>query len=944
MRSSKDLAGRALRAALVLVAASCTRESPTVTPLDAPSGADVVVSVSVSPALDSLDVGETVQLVASALDRNGGAVAADVSWSSATPAVAVVDGSGLVTALDQGSAVVMARAGGRSGTATLVVHDPRPPAAPSQLTVVPVSDRAVALAWTDDSDNEDAFVVERQPAPDVAPGPTASEEAAWVEVVVVDAGRTAARDTALAPATTYRYRVLARNENGDSEATEPAEATTYEVLGILTGALDDGTQNVPYEVTLEAEGGDGAFVWRVAAGGLPAGLSLSVDGVLDGTPGEVGDAAFTLEVSSGGQTLTRSYTLTVNERILPPEVESATLPDGAVGKAYAATLEASHGDGHYAWTLVSGALPDGLALALDGTVSGTPAAVGTSTFTVSVTSAEMGDTGVVSLTVHPALEVTSGSLEPGRVGAPYEATLEAAGGDGTYAWSLDGGHTPWLAVTPVGVLSGTPPVEGDVDVALTVVSGDGQSAHALLSLRVLGVLSIETSSLPDGELGVAYGATLSATGGSGDNAWAITSGALPGGLSLDAASGSISGMPTGVASTSFTVRASSSDGQADTAELQLSVGPGPVSIVTSALPSAQVGTPYLATLAASGGDGATYAWSLVAGSLPAGLSLSPGGSISGTPTAEGSSVVTVQAESGGRSGSRDLALSVSALPVEGYDIELVYLTALSATHEAAFESARTRWEHVIVADVEDEGPLSKCGTFHPATPGGVDDLAIYVTVDSIDGPFNTLGQAGPCYIRSNGLPITGAMTFDGADLDWLADHGQLVSTILHEMGHVLGIGTTWSRLDLLDGTCTEDPIFTGTGAVAAFDAAGGASYVEGGKVPVENQGSPGDGSNCAHWRESVLGRELMTPTLSGSGSNPLSLITIASLEDEGYVVDPAAASAYSLPAGGPSGVAGSGGPVLRLGNDVLPTPRYMVHPDGRIEQVAPGGATRKRRE
>ncbi len=64
--------------------------------------------------------------------------------------------------------------------------------------------------------------------------------------------------------------------------------------------------------------------------------------------------------------------------------------------------------------------------------------------------------------------------------------------------------------------------------------------------------------------------------------------------------------------------------------------------------------------------------------------------------------------------------------------------------------ARSRWESVITGDVADQvGALAPCGSFHPATPGGVDDLIIYVTVDSIDGPFNTLGRAEPCYIPSS---------------------------------------------------------------------------------------------------------------------------------------------------------------------------------------------------
>jgi len=284
--------------------------------------------------------------------------------------------------------------------------------------------------------------------------------------------------------------------------------------------------------------------------------------------------------------------------------------------------------------------------------------------------------------------------------------------------------------------------------------------------------------------------------------------------------------------------------------------------------------------------------------------------------------------------SADLPFDLSA-PTAGYDIDLVYLSSLSEAHKAAFENARSRWEKVIVGDVPDVTvSLPKCDDYHPATPGGVDDLVIYVTVDSIDGPFGTLGRAGPCYVRDDGTPITGAMTFDQADLDWLAQHDLLVSTILHEMGHVVGVGSTWSKLGLLSGTCAQDPVFTGTSARQAFDAVGGTTYAGGGKVPVENTGAVGDGRNCGHWRESVLGPELMTPILMAGSSNPLSIVTIQALADEGYVVNPDAADVYALPAPAPVGAAPArDGVRLRLDDDILQMPRYAVGPGGRIERT-----------
>jgi Putative Ig domain len=146
-------------------------------------------------------------------------------------------------------------------------------------------------------------------------------------------------------------------------------------------------------------------------------------------------------------------------------------------------------------------------------------------------------------------------------------------------------------------------------------------------------LAVTTSSLPTGEVGVAYAATLSASGGTPPYQWSIKSGALPAGLSLSA-SGSISGTPTATigAPVTFQIKDSSSPALTQSVVLSLTLNTA-LAVTTTALPGAQVGRPYTATLAATGGT-PPLTWSLAAGTLPAGLSLTPSsGVISGTPTA-----------------------------------------------------------------------------------------------------------------------------------------------------------------------------------------------------------------------------------------------------------------------------------------------------------------------
>ncbi len=133
------------------------------------------------------------------------------------------------------------------------------------------------------------------------------------------------------------------------------------------------------------------------------------------------------------------------------------------------------------------------------------------------------------------------------------------------------------------------------------------------------------------------------------------------------------------------------------------------------------------------------------------------------------------------------------------------------------------------------------------------------------------------------------MAFDTADLKQMQQNGTLKDVITHEMGHVLGIGTIWSFKNLLKKGGTSNPTFTGKAAMKAFGALRGSGPKE---VPVENTGGPGTADS--HWRETVFRNELMTGFI-GSTGNPLSRMTVASLQDLGYVVDLNAAEAYSLP-------------------------------------------------
>jgi hypothetical protein len=318
-----------------------------------------------------------------------------------------------------------------------------------------------------------------------------------------------------------------------------------------------------------------------------------------------------------------------------------------------------------------------------------------------------------------------------------------------------------------------------------------------------------------------------------------------------------------------------------------------------------------------------------------------GGSVSPeTVTTNGNGVASASWVLGPHIGLNTLVASVPSLdPVTfnltscgAYCIDIRYVGTISQSLRAAFTNARQRWEQVIVGDLPpvqlniaagackdaNDDPLVN----HPAINETIDDLLIYIQVDSIDGPGGILGSAGPCFIRNaSRLPLFGVMRFDRADLLLMEQNGLLDDVVLHEVGHVLGFPTIWNdaQFELLVGSGTDNPYFTGSNAVSRFQLAGG-SPVNGVGVPVENTG--GAGTRDSHWRESVLANELMTGFIS-AGNNPLSAVTIGSLADIGYTVDYGAADPYTVP---PAGLM-SGWHTLQLRLEMielpLPPPRIV---------------------
>ncbi len=280
---------------------------------------------------------------------------------------------------------------------------------------------------------------------------------------------------------------------------------------------------------------------------------------------------------------------------------------------------------------------------------------------------------------------------------------------------------------------------------------------------------------------------------------------------------------------------------------------------------------------------ATVTWS---SSVPTVARVAANGSVQ----ALGAGTTSITATIGNVSGAATLTVTQVA---QAFNIVVRPVGSMPAAASAAFATAAARWSQVIRGDLPNQTVnnlnINACG-FSGVTniTETIDDLVIYVKTAAIDGAGNTQAQGGPCYTRGgSGHAYVGIMILDQDDLASMETDGILLPVVMHEMGHVLGIGTNWSAALLpnpapLNPDPAGDPVFVGVNAQWAFQNLG--TGYGGAIVPVENCCS--EGTRNAHWRETVLKRELMTGfTTGGGGLNPLSPLTVASLLDLGYVVD-----------------------------------------------------------
>jgi subtilisin family serine protease len=248
------------------------------------------------------------------------------------------------------------------------------------------------------------------------------------------------------------------------------------------------------------------------------------------------------------------------------------LPDATFGEYYSRLLKADGGLQPYTWSIAG--QPAWLTLDADtGVISGMPDTVGSYALTVQATDAN-GETAsrVLSLGAYELPVITTPSLPYGIVGTPYSYILSASGGLAPYLWGYVGGWPNGLIMySSSGELSGTPTEAGAYNFTVQVTDANSKTDSKSLSISVYEPLVLTASSLPDGYTGTAYSRTLAADGGLQPYTWSITSGSLPIGLSLNASTGELSGIPDAAGTYSFTVTVTDANSETDSRTFSLEV-------------------------------------------------------------------------------------------------------------------------------------------------------------------------------------------------------------------------------------------------------------------------------------------------------------------------------------------------------------------------------------
>jgi hypothetical protein len=486
--------------------------------------------------------------------------------------------------------------------------------------------------------------------------------------------------------------ITATDANGCPGSRSYTLAMSCPPITVNPASVPAGLVGTAYtSTTFTATGGTAPYQYTVIAGTLPAGLTLTTAGVLSGTPTTSNGAGVSVTVQARDALNclgTRAYTI----KICPVISLAAVSTSATTGIAYSSAATASGGASPYVYALTSGTLPAGLSLNTStGAITGTPTSTTNQIFTITATDANAcsGSRAYTLAPVCPTITVSPTSLANGTIGIAYSQTITASGGTSPYVWTTPSGTWPaGLTLSSAGVLSGTPTTSTGAAVSVTVRATDANGCFKdqLVSIKICPVITLPAISTTI-TVGTAYSSSAAATGGVSPYTYAVTTGTLPTGLSLNTTTGAITGTPTNATSQTFTITATDANACPGTRSYTLAPLCPAITVNPSTLPAGAVGAAYSQTVSATGGT-APYNFTLTSGTLPAGLTLTAGtGVIAGTPTAgngAGVSLTFTATDTYGCTGTRTVTLKICpTITLPAISTTLTVGTAYSASTAAS---------------------------------------------------------------------------------------------------------------------------------------------------------------------------------------------------------------------------------------------------------------------
>ena len=625
---------------------------------------------------------------------------------------------------------------------------------------------------------------------------------------------------------------------------------------------------------------------------------------------------------------------------------------GAVGFPYSTNFTATGGTLPYVWAWVSGTLQSGLSL--NGNVlSGTPGSAATASFKIKVTGCNgLSSTNQFSLTVEtPPTITTSSPLSNGTVDQSYgPLTFTVNGGTGSYNWSLTSGGLPaGMSLNSSGVLSGTPTTGTTTNFSVKVTDAYSFSSTKSFSLTVSSTITITTSStLPNGMAGRYYDFKyLQASGSQLPYTWSWVSG-KPSWLTLDTTDGELFGTPPTSGPFTFTVDVADKWGNlAQPKSVNLTVSSALVITTSATLLNGNQYQAYSTSFTATGGSG-SYTWT--SGNLPAWLSLSGSGVLSGTPTSGGAYSFTAQVSDGSFSTNQTFYLTVNAAPVVATPMinpasETVTNQSVPVTMSCATPGAMIRYT------TDGTDPNGSTQTYSPFIISQPPTGSLTVTVKAIGftNGYNQSAEAtaiytiiiaptGPAITTTSPLSTGTAGTFYGP-LTFTATGG----TGSYNWSRVSGIlppGLTLTSGGLLSGTPTNSGTYNfmvqvkdrnNASDTKAFNLTMNPATILSGGLAGRVLGN---GSPIANAQVRIENMTLLTNTIS-DGTFILSNVPVGN----GYVLDISAAGYNSTRLTGVNVVAGGNAlsdiTLTSVGGPY--TLREMANVDPAISTVEQGG-------